>query len=198
MVWQAHQRRLDGPGWLRGRRAGQRPAPIRQAQGRLYARRCRRLGDDGDVSTLSGQCVQFLARCVHFSAECVQFRGQCVQCGRSERRGVSSCATGWFLRPCQIHRIRCRLQGWFGNAEDIWISGELPARCTRGEVCVSTAPALSGCGSDAAIRSPLRGHFHVGSIADSRSVCSVGIAPNIWDWENLPGLAVVCDEASAG
>ena len=29
--------------------------------------------DDGDVSTLSGQCVQFLARCVNFPAECVQF-----------------------------------------------------------------------------------------------------------------------------
>lgn len=24
-------------------------------------------GDDGGVSTLSGRCVQFLARCVHFS-----------------------------------------------------------------------------------------------------------------------------------
>ena len=35
--------------------------------------------DDGDVSTLSGQCVQFLARCVNFSGECVQFLAECVQ-----------------------------------------------------------------------------------------------------------------------
>ena len=35
--------------------------------------------DDGDVSTLSGQCVQFLARCVNFSAECVQSLPKCVQ-----------------------------------------------------------------------------------------------------------------------
>ena len=41
--------------------------------------------DEGDVSTLSGQCVQFLARCVNFSAECVHFGGRCVQflAGRS-------------------------------------------------------------------------------------------------------------------
>ena len=35
--------------------------------------------DDGDVSTLSGQCVQFLARCVNFSAECVQYPAECVR-----------------------------------------------------------------------------------------------------------------------
>ena len=35
--------------------------------------------DDGDVSTLSGQCVQFLARCVNFSAKCVHFGEECVQ-----------------------------------------------------------------------------------------------------------------------
>ena len=35
--------------------------------------------NDGEVSTLSGQCVQLLARCVNSSAECVQFLGGCVQ-----------------------------------------------------------------------------------------------------------------------
>ena len=36
-------------------------------------------GDDGDVSTTSGRCVQFSARCVNFWAECVHFGGGSVQ-----------------------------------------------------------------------------------------------------------------------
>ena len=47
---------------------------LRQAQGRLPAD-AGMTGDDGDVSTLAGRCVNSLAKCVQFSAECVHFGG---------------------------------------------------------------------------------------------------------------------------
>ena len=67
------------------------PADVFTLAGQVFSFRWRALvgdrgrRDEGDVSTLSGQCVQFLARCVNFSAECVHFGGRCVQflAGRS-------------------------------------------------------------------------------------------------------------------
>ena len=66
--------------------------------------------DDGDVSTLSGRCVQFLARCVQFWGECVQFRletGQeCVQFWPGDHVSTVSRPSRW-LRARTVARGRC-------------------------------------------------------------------------------------------
>ena len=51
-------------------------------------------GDDEDVSTLPGRCVQFWARCVNFLAECVQFRGN-VSTLVGEVSRFSAASVGW-------------------------------------------------------------------------------------------------------
>ena len=67
-----------------GQCASSRTAPLRQAQGKLG----KGLRGRGDVSTLSGQCVQFWALCVNFSAECVQSLPRCVNLDLATYSGI--------------------------------------------------------------------------------------------------------------
>ena len=96
--------------------ASSRTPPFGRLRAGLRGRR-----DDGDVSTLSGRCVKFLARCVNFSAECVQFRGQCVHFGGPgvhfrEARPSRSLLCG---RP----RARSPTGGGKTSSRGRWVSG---------------------------------------------------------------------------
>ena len=88
------------------------------------------LGMDGDVSTLSGQCVQFLARCVNFSAECVQFLGGCVQ----------------FRGGCRpLWRGMCPVVGgapWLGMGRRT--QGEIPPSASSGQASAGSGQVRFG------------------------------------------------------
>ena len=98
-------------------------------------------GDHGDVSTLSGQCVQVFACCVQFLARCVNFSAECVHFGGG---GVQ-------FRPTRGLAVWSPARGGASSlrSEDLcWPSRDSQATGADSSVQGEPGPGMAGAGND--------------------------------------------------